>query len=90
MLATSGPVPEGDSWAFEIKWDGARAIAAVGGDQLRVQSRNAKPIVDTYPGWASCAGSATDRWCSTGEVVALDVNGVPDFGPLQARMQATR
>jgi len=66
MLAAPGAVPEGDGWAYEIKWDGVRAIAAVGGDQLRVQSRNDKPLADTYPELASCAGSSTGRWCSTG------------------------
>ena len=26
MLATSGPVPGGPGWAFEVKFDGVRAI----------------------------------------------------------------
>src|SRR4051812_8760682 len=26
MLAKSGPLPKGDDWAYEIKWDGVRAI----------------------------------------------------------------
>src|SRR5829696_627384 len=35
MLARSGPLPPDDgSWAFEIKWDGVRAIAFVQGGRL--------------------------------------------------------
>ncbi len=26
MLASPGPLPEGDAWAFEVKWDGVRAL----------------------------------------------------------------
>src|SRR3712207_2201147 len=27
MLATAGPLPVGPGWAYELKWDGVRAIA---------------------------------------------------------------
>ncbi|WP_154606643.1 hypothetical protein [Rhodococcus sp. AQ5-07] len=30
MLATLGPPPEKEGWAFEQNWDGLRAIAATG------------------------------------------------------------
>src|ERR687886_829013 len=36
MLATSGGLPDGDNWAFEIKWDGVRAIGYVEGGRLRL------------------------------------------------------
>ena len=43
MLAgTSQGVPAGDGWAFEIKWDGFRAIARVRGDDVQLLSRNGK------------------------------------------------
>ena len=30
MTAVAGPLPAGDDWAFEIKWDGVRVVTAVG------------------------------------------------------------
>ena len=30
MLATAGPVPGGPGWAFEVKFDGVRAIGYAG------------------------------------------------------------
>src|SRR3546814_17249392 len=38
MKATSGPLPLGDDWTYEIKWDGMRALAFVDDGAVRVQS----------------------------------------------------
>lgn len=86
MLATPGPVPEGSGWSYEIKWDGVRAIAAVAGDQLRIQSRNDKPLTDTYPELGELRRLVDKPTVLDGEIVALDGNGVPDFALLQQRM----
>src|SRR2546430_6605771 len=41
MLATlAEDVPRGAGWAFEVKWDGYRAIAGVAGGQATLTSRN--------------------------------------------------
>jgi bifunctional non-homologous end joining protein LigD len=41
MLARPGQVPaDGRAWAFEVKWDGVRAIAHWSGGRLRLESRN--------------------------------------------------
>ena len=37
MLLRAGPIPGGDGWAFELKYDGFRAIVSTDGD-LRVRS----------------------------------------------------
>jgi ATP-dependent DNA ligase len=37
MLAKSGPIPTRGSWAYEVKWDGFRAIVAT--QPFRVRSR---------------------------------------------------
>ena len=34
-------VPSGDSWLFEMKSDGYRPVAAIAGDQVRLNTRNA-------------------------------------------------
>jgi ATP-dependent DNA ligase len=38
MLAKSGPIPTRGSWAYEVKWDGFRALVR-GGRELRVRRR---------------------------------------------------
>jgi len=87
MLATPGPVPVGPGWAFEIKFDGVRAIGYAGPSRLRVVSRNDRDISGSYPEVAGLrlpAGVVVD-----GELVALDERGRPDFALLQQRMHLT-
>ena len=50
MLATTGSLPRDDAaWAYEIKWDGVRAITYVEGGSMRVESRNLIDITPRYP-----------------------------------------
>ena len=50
MLATAGALPEDSSpWAFEIKWDGVRAILFVEGGECRAQSRNDLDVSSAFP-----------------------------------------
>jgi ATP-dependent DNA ligase len=37
--------PDGDGWIFEPKWDGFRALVFRDGDEVFIQSRDAKPLV---------------------------------------------
>jgi bifunctional non-homologous end joining protein LigD len=88
MLARAGSLPadEGD-WAFEVKWDGVRAIAYSRPGELRVESRNLNDITDSYPelfGVNAALGSHSA--VLDGEIVALDGDGRPSFSALQHRM----
>jgi bifunctional non-homologous end joining protein LigD len=88
MLARAGALPADDSdWAFEIKWDGVRAIAHWQPGELRVESRNLKDITDSYPellGLGAALGS--HRAVLDGEIVAFDGDGRPSFSALAHRM----
>jgi ATP-dependent DNA ligase len=42
-------LPDGVGWAFEPKWDGFRAIVFVDGDEVDIQSRNARPLTRYFP-----------------------------------------
>jgi bifunctional non-homologous end joining protein LigD len=87
MLATPGPVPEGEGWAYEMKWDGVRAVVAVGDGRVRAVSRNARDITAGYPELAALpAQVAGRRMLLDGELVALDPSGGPSFPLLQQRM----
>ncbi len=88
MLARAGSLPADEhAWAFEIKWDGVRAIAYSEPGELRLESRNLKDITDSYPellGVNDALGS--HRAVLDGEIVALDSEGHPSFEALQQRM----
>jgi bifunctional non-homologous end joining protein LigD len=87
MMACTGTPPSGAGWAFEFKWDGVRAIAAVAGDQLRLYSRNGNDITGGYPELAVLSGLiGARRVLLDGEIVTLGGGGRPDFGLLQQRM----
>ena len=50
MLARAGELPaRRRGWAYEIKWDGVRAIAYCEPGRLRLQSRNLHDITASYP-----------------------------------------
>ena len=87
MLATAGAPPSGPGWAFEFKWDGVRAIAAVAGDQLRLFSRNGNDITGGYPELTVLGELVGGRpVLLDGEIVTLGQAGRPEFGLLQQRM----
>lgn len=102
MLAVPGPMPPKSAenrWAFEMKWDGVRAVAYVDGGMdgrspggrarggLRLFARSGREITDVYP---EIAGIVDDLPAQEaildGEIVAFDAAGRPSFAALQTRM----
>ncbi|MGN0040518.1 non-homologous end-joining DNA ligase [Rhodococcus sp. (in: high G+C Gram-positive bacteria)] len=92
MLATLGRLPEGAGWAWEIKWDGQRAIAQVKAGSVRMFSRNGNDITATFPEVTDPLVDVLDgrEAILDGEIVALDAHGRPSFGRLQRRMHVLR
>ena len=88
MLARPGPLPRDEQhWAYEIKWDGVRAIAYVTPGELRLQSRNLRDVTRSYPELRALARELGSRSAVLdGEIVALDDQGRPSFARLQERM----
>jgi bifunctional non-homologous end joining protein LigD len=88
MLARPATLPREDrAWAFEIKWDGVRAIAFSEPGRLRLQSRNLHDITATYPELARLNRAlGSHRAVLDGEIVAYDAAGRPSFGALAQRM----
>ena len=87
MLAVPGALPADDGrWAYEVKWDGVRALAAVQDGVLTLRSRVGNDVTSGYPELAGLAGQLDGPVLLDGEVVAFDEAGVPDFGLLQSRM----
>jgi bifunctional non-homologous end joining protein LigD len=86
-LATPGTMPAGDTWAYEVKWDGVRALAFVTADAVRLAGRNGRDITARYPELAGLAAALGGRDAVLdGEIVACDDAGLPSFERLQERM----
>jgi bifunctional non-homologous end joining protein LigD len=89
MLAVPGELPRaGDSsWAYEMKWDGVRAVAYVAGGATRLMSRNDLDVSRSYPEILAPPPALRARAAVLdGELVTFDAAGRPSFGRLQERM----
>jgi bifunctional non-homologous end joining protein LigD len=92
MLARSGSVPDkDDGWAYEIKWDGVRAVCFSEPGRMRFVTRNGNDVTARYPELTRLNRALSmHRAILDGEVVAFDAEGRPSFGALQGRMHLTR
>jgi len=88
MLARAGDLPREDGgWAYEVKWDGIRAIGYVEGGRLKLLSRNSNDITPRYPELRELGRALGAREAVLdGEVVAFGPDGKPSFQILQSRM----
>src|SRR5690348_15003593 len=84
MLATPGDLPDGPGWAYELKWDGIRALVDVSPDGMKILSRRGNEVTPAYPELAGLAKAVPDALLD-GEVVAFR-DGRPSFATLQTRM----
>src|SRR5690625_2724561 len=98
MLATLGSrsdIREEERWAYEMKWDGVRAIATITADAVRIASRNGKDLTATFPELQELAEAIDPEALEAGEtvldgeVVALDARDRPSFSRLQQRLGLT-
>jgi bifunctional non-homologous end joining protein LigD len=91
MLARAGSLPTDQSrWAYEIKWDGVRALAYSLPGDLRLQSRNLVDITDRYPELGRLNRALSSHQAVLdGEIVAFDEHQRPSFEALQRRMNLT-
>ena len=92
MKATLAKLPrDDDAWAFEIKWDGVRAIAICETGRVRLHSRTLRDITPQYPELAAIALELEGREAVLdGEIVAFDDEGRPSFQRLQRRMHVAK
>ncbi len=79
-------LPDGPDWAYEVKFDGYRALLLKEGDHVELRSRNDKDLTRTYP-TVTAAGLTlrADAALLDGELVAVDASGRPSFQALQHR-----
>jgi bifunctional non-homologous end joining protein LigD len=79
----------GDDWLLERKFDGERCVTHKHGGKVRLESRTAKDLTDTYPEVRDAVAGQRDReLLLDGEVVAFDGDQT-SFGRLQQRLGVT-
>jgi bifunctional non-homologous end joining protein LigD len=86
MLATLDTrVPTGDGWAFEVKFDGFRALAYVVGGDCRLESRNDNDLTGRFPEVAKAIAKAvkSPNAVVDGEITRIDPTGKTSFSELQ-------
>ena len=87
MLAKRvGELPASGKWIFEPKWDGFRALVFRDGDEILIQSRDAKPLNRYFPELLEPLRSQLPgRSVLDGEIVVAQNEGL-DFNALQLRI----
>jgi bifunctional non-homologous end joining protein LigD len=85
MLATLTEAPPRDkSWAFELKYDGFRALVGIASGSIAMWSRNELDLAPRFPAVAAALSKLKlPEVVLDGEVVVLDEQGAPRFQLLQ-------
>lgn len=83
-LAGEDAIEHPAQWIFEPKYDGFRAVAALSGGKVSLQSRNGLDLSARFPSIAKALSNVTvPEAVLDGEIVALDAKGVGRFQKLQ-------
>jgi bifunctional non-homologous end joining protein LigD len=88
MLARLSTMPlDRSQWAFEVKWDGVRALARCQPGRVHLLTRNRNDVTEAYPELRALSRAlGSHEALLDGEIVAFDQQGRPSFEALQARM----
>jgi len=76
-------VPEGESWIYEIKLDGYRALAMKTDNDVTLFSRRGNRLNSRFPTIAGAFDFMPSGTIVDGEIVAMDEEGRPSFSTLQ-------
>jgi ATP-dependent DNA ligase len=87
MLAKlSTAIPTGDSWIYEPKWDGFRALVFKDGDEIYIQSRDLKPLNRYFPELVEPLRASLPARCVLDGEIVIATGGVLDFDALLLRI----
>jgi ATP-dependent DNA ligase len=78
-------LPDGGGWQFEPKWDGFRGLLENASGELRLWSRNARPLLRYFPELGELAKALPPCSALDGEIV-IERGGVLDFDSMQMRL----
>ena len=83
LCKTTDKAFDDDDWAFEIKWDGYRAIADLRNDSIGLYSRNGLDFSQKFKKVTNALKIQEHEMILDGEIVAYDDKGKPNFQWLQ-------
>jgi ATP-dependent DNA ligase len=78
-------LPPSDGWQYEPKWDGFRGLLENTSGELRLWSRNARPLLRYFPELQPLGKLLPPRSALDGEIV-IERDGVLDFDSMQMRL----
>jgi ATP-dependent DNA ligase len=78
-------LPEGEGWWYEPKWDGFRGVLENVGGELRLWSRNARPLLRYFPELRRLGDLLPPNSALDGEIVIVR-EGALDFDAMQMRL----
>jgi ATP-dependent DNA ligase len=83
MLVSTGSLrPDSGKYAFEVKWDGFRALVDASPGGVTIASRNGYAMTGRYPELRGLRDAVSTEVLFDGEIVALDGDNKPDFTAL--------
>ena len=88
LLSTERLPDDAARWAYQLKFDGYRAIAFKSGGAMSLRSRNNHDF-SRYRSVPRGLARLPDESVVDGEIVALDEEGRPSFGALQNSVSST-
>lgn len=91
MLPMPAAAPfDSQEYAFEVAWDGVRALASIADGTVRIWGRDLRDLTDRYPEVQALAALAPPDTIVDGELIVTDADGRPDNVALDLRQQAVR
>jgi bifunctional non-homologous end joining protein LigD len=91
MLPMQAAAPfDSPDYAFEVAWDGVRALASVDRGQVKLWGRTLTDLTARYPEAQALAGLAPPETILDGELIVSDGAGRPDSVALEERQRAAR
>jgi bifunctional non-homologous end joining protein LigD len=89
MLARTGPIPAGQAWTVEVKFDGMRLQVRRDGNTVCLRSRPGRNCTEEFPELTAIESAlGRHRVLLDGELVCLGAGGRPDFASLRRRLRA--
>jgi ATP-dependent DNA ligase len=79
-------LPQGNTWMFEPKWDGFRALVFRDGDEILIQSRDGKSLNRYFPELVAVFRTALPARCVIDGEIVIARDGALDFDALQLRI----
>ena len=91
MLPMPAAAPfDSPDYAFDVAWDGVRALAAIDAGGVTLWGRSLADLTSRYPEIQSLATMAPPETIVDGELIVSDAEGRPDAVALEQRQQATQ